>query len=327
MNQLKSSQSFFRLIWSFSRPHTILGTTISVSSIGLLAFILPASPAIAKSFTLTMLLWAILAALVPSLCANVYIVGLNQLTDIPIDRINKPRLPLAAGLLSIGNGKLIVAVMGLLALLTALPQGFILGATVAISMAIGTGYSLPPLRLKRFPFWAALCIVGVRGVVVNIGFYLFFLSLFISPLAVSLNLRNLPPEIWALTLFVVCFALAIALFKDIPDLDGDRQFNILTLTVKLGQVFVFKLVRWLLTISYLLMVLLTMLGFLPSVQPFIMISVHLFLALLLWAKSPLLMDNQRLHFAAYYQFIWRLFFVEYIVFPVACLFRIAGSSY
>ena len=38
-----------------------------------------------------------LTAVSPALLANVYIVGLNQLSDIEIDRVNKPELPLASG--------------------------------------------------------------------------------------------------------------------------------------------------------------------------------------------------------------------------------------
>ncbi|MCB0286844.1 MAG: UbiA family prenyltransferase, partial [Calditrichaeota bacterium] len=43
---------------------------------------------------------ALLLALASCLGANIYIVGLNQITDIDIDRINKPDLPLASGIFS-----------------------------------------------------------------------------------------------------------------------------------------------------------------------------------------------------------------------------------
>ena len=46
----------------------------------------------------------VLYALVPSLLINIYIVGLNQLHDVEIDRVNKPYLPLASGDLSVGAG-------------------------------------------------------------------------------------------------------------------------------------------------------------------------------------------------------------------------------
>ena len=39
---------------------------------------------------------------------NLYITGLNQVTDIEIDKVNKPYLPIAAGDLSKKNGIFIV---------------------------------------------------------------------------------------------------------------------------------------------------------------------------------------------------------------------------
>ena len=39
---------------------------------------------------------------------------------------------------------------------------------------------------------------------------------------------------WALTLVVLPFSLAIAILKDVPDAEGDRRFRIMTFTVRLG---------------------------------------------------------------------------------------------
>jgi homogentisate phytyltransferase/homogentisate geranylgeranyltransferase len=89
------------------------------------------------------------------LCGNVYIVGLNQLEDIEIDRINKPHLPLAAGEYTPRMAAMIVAIAGSLAILLAFLQGPFLLAMVSLSLGLGTAYSLPPIRLKRFSFWAA----------------------------------------------------------------------------------------------------------------------------------------------------------------------------
>ena len=44
-----------------------------------------------------------------------------------------------------------------------------LKATLVGSALLGTAYSLPPLRLKRFPVLAAVCIMGVRGGLINWG--------------------------------------------------------------------------------------------------------------------------------------------------------------
>ena len=100
-------------LWKFSRPHTIIGTTLSVLALYLIALATTqSSPTVAN-------LGQLLGVMSACLCGNVYIVGLNQLEDIVIDKINKPHLPLAAGEFSLGQGKLIVGITGILALLIA----------------------------------------------------------------------------------------------------------------------------------------------------------------------------------------------------------------
>jgi hypothetical protein len=97
---------------------------------------------------------------------NVYITGLNQLLDIEIDRINKPDLPLASGELSPFAGSLLVAG----ALVLSLGLGWwhpwlstnALRITLLGSAVLGTLYSAPPFRLKRFPLLASACIITVR---------------------------------------------------------------------------------------------------------------------------------------------------------------------
>ncbi|MFM8005093.1 MAG: zinc-dependent metalloprotease, partial [Dolichospermum sp.] len=56
--------------------------------------------------------------------------------------------------------------------------------------------------------------------------------------------------VWALTVFILVFTFAIAIFKDIPDMEGDRVYNITTFTLQLGQQKVFNLALWVLTICY-----------------------------------------------------------------------------
>jgi homogentisate phytyltransferase / homogentisate geranylgeranyltransferase len=55
---------------------------------------------------------ALLQALGPALLMNICIVGLNQLYDVEIDRVNKPYLPLASGELSEQQGRWLVAGTG-----------------------------------------------------------------------------------------------------------------------------------------------------------------------------------------------------------------------
>ena len=72
-----------------------------------------------------------------------------------------------------------------------------------------------PLRLKRFAIVASLCVAGVRSAIVNLGVAAHFTS--------ALGGESpIPPGVWALTAFVLPFSLAIAILKDVPDVEGDR---------------------------------------------------------------------------------------------------------
>ena len=51
---------------------------------------------------------SLLQALIPALLMNICIVGLNQIFDVPIDRINKPYLPLASGEFTMRTGQSLV---------------------------------------------------------------------------------------------------------------------------------------------------------------------------------------------------------------------------
>ena len=154
-------------LWKFTRPHTLIGSALSVPALHL--FAAPAGASIAAP-ALFASCWT---ALLPALLINIYITGLNQITDVEIDRINKPDLPLASGGLSVRQAQWVVGAC----LVGGLALGFhpacssvALRSTLLLSALIGTAYSTGP-RLKRFPLFAALCILTVRGAVVNVGFY------------------------------------------------------------------------------------------------------------------------------------------------------------
>lgn len=304
---VERSAGWLYAFWKFSRPHTIIGTSLSVLGLYLIAYSESGGVAITMSQTLNQLVGSWFACL----CGNVYIVGLNQLEDVEIDRINKPHLPLASGEFSRREAKLIVAIAFCLALLLAWLLGPFLLGMVGISLAIGSAYSLPPIRLKRFPFWAALCIFSVRGAIVNLGLFLHFSW-------VLQRTPSVPPSVWALTLFILVFTFAIAIFKDIPDMEGDRHYHITTLTIQLGQQAVFNLARWVLTVCYLGMALAGVL-WLPSVNPVFLVITHLVALGLMWWGSLSVDLQDKAAIARFYQSIWKLFFLEYLIFPAACL--------
>jgi len=97
----KKASNFLEVVWKFSRPHTVVGSVISI--ISLFLFAVPTNMWLTLRFS-----EALMAALVPSVLMNLYITGLNQLSDIEIDKVNKPYLPLASGELSVRTGIAIV---------------------------------------------------------------------------------------------------------------------------------------------------------------------------------------------------------------------------
>ena len=203
------------VMWRFSRPHTLVATTVSILGIYLIA--VAELPGVALGdgpgdLALTLLAGALV---------NVYIVGLNQVEDVDIDRINKPHLPIAAGDLGLRSARRIVAVAGAGPIVLALTQGWVELAAVVAALAIGTAYSSPPLRLKRFPAIAAMSISIVRALVVNVGVY----EHFADSLGGRPELSSIPAPIVALTLFVLPFSFAIAVLKDVPDAEGDRRIR------------------------------------------------------------------------------------------------------
>ncbi len=320
---------WFYAFWKFSRPHTIIGTSLSVLGLYLIALSTSKSwTGTSELFPLLPTPYSLLPTLLACLCGNVYIVGLNQIEDIEIDRINKPHLPLASGEFSRWQAVAIMLVMGVLAIGLAWLQGPYLLAMVSISLILGTAYSLPPARLKRFPFLASLCIFTVRGLVVNAGLFLHFDHVrewgmgnrewgrsFLQTLSFSL-----PPTVLALTLFILVFTFAIAIFKDIPDAEGDRKYHISTFTLKLGQRRVFNLARWVLTAAYSSLILAGLIG-LPGVNSWFLVITHLLALGLFWHHSFNVNLQDKGSISRFYQFIWKLFFIEYLMFPVACLLQ------
>jgi homogentisate phytyltransferase / homogentisate geranylgeranyltransferase len=285
------------VLWRFSRPHTVFGTALSV--IGLWAIAAAerdgATPA-----------WDLLATLVAGLAVNIAIVGINQITDVEIDRVNKPHLPIAAGELSLRSAAVIVAVCTVLPLGMAVTQGAWETAAVAAGLAVGAVYSLPPFRLKRYPVAASLCISGVRSIVVNLGVYWHFAG-------------QIDPPVVALCLFVLPFSLAIAILKDVPDIEGDRRYAIRTFTVRLGPERVFRAGLAALLVAYAGMAFVAPFALRDSVNPVVLAVGHVLAAALLlhWARSA--EPRRQTAFTRFYMRVWALFFLEYLIVPLACL--------
>jgi homogentisate phytyltransferase/homogentisate geranylgeranyltransferase len=289
------------VLWRFSRPHTLIGTFVSATGLYLIAVHeLPGSG-------LDQLFWVMVAGT----GVNLAIVGVNQITDVEIDRINKPHLPIAAGELSVEAAWRIVAVAAAIPIALGLTQGLLETAAVLAALVVGCAYSLPPVRLKRFPIAAALCIAGVRATVVNLGMYGHFSLAFGGRL-------DIPPSVWALTAFVLPFSFAIAVLKDVPDIRGDRHYRIATFTVRLGPGRAARLGLAALVLAYAGMIVLGPL-LVDDAQPVVLAAGHAaaLVALLAWARRADPADPAA--FTAFYMRVWGLFFLEYGLVSAAVL--------
>lgn len=276
----------------FGRAHTLIGTTLS-----LLALYLMAARHVG---TYDWVMFAV--SLFSCLAANVYITGLNQVTDVEIDRINKPYLPLASGAYSMRTGKRIVGVCLVLAVVTSFLYTPWLTATVLSSIAIGTAYSVEPLRLKKYHFWAAFCIIVVRGLIVNLLLYLHFRT----ALGAGPQVQR---EVWLLTAIIFVFGVIIAWFKDLPDTEGDAAHGIKTLTLLQSREWVYTRGQWLLSLTLFLA------GFYCLWFEWGLLGYGLgFLLLGFQALSARLDLEDQASIAHFYQGTWVVFFGVYIVF-------------
>jgi homogentisate phytyltransferase/homogentisate geranylgeranyltransferase len=293
------------VLWRFSRPHTIVGTAVSVA--GLFVVVAAGLNHVDPGRAAFHLFWTLVAAL----SVNVFIVGINQISDVEIDRVNKPFLPIAAGDLGRDAAWRIVAAAGALPVVLAITQGPLETAAVVAALAVGTAYSVPPARLKRYPVVASICVSGVRSAVVNLGVAAHFSAALGSG-------PEIPDAVWALTVFVLPFSLAIAILKDVPDAEGDRRHEIATFTVRHGGRAVMRTGLAVLTFAYLGMAVLGPL-LVDGAQPVVLATGHLAALALLWLAARGVDPSDRGEFTRFYLRVWQLFFLEYAIVALSCL--------
>ncbi|KAG4929664.1 hypothetical protein AAZX31_17G060000 [Glycine max] len=301
LDSVKNSLDAF---YRFSRPHTVIGTALSIISVSLLA--------VEKISDISPLFFTgVLEAVVAALFMNIYIVGLNQLSDVEIDKINKPYLPLASGEYSFETGVTIVASFSILSFWL----GWVVGSwplfwALFVSFVLGTAYSInvPLLRWKRFAVLAAMCILAVRAVIVQLAFFLHMQThVYKRPPVFS------RPLIFA-TAFMSFFSVVIALFKDIPDIEGDKVFGIQSFSVCLGQKPVFWTCVTLLEIAYGVALLVGAAS--PCLWSKIFTGLgHAVLASILWFHAKSVDLKSKASITSFYMFIWKLFYAEYLLIP------------
>ncbi len=193
--------------------------------------------------------WLLIPPLLGSAMAALLNAGnnaLNQIYDLDIDRVNKPKRPLPSGRLTIGEVWMFTHITYAIALVLAwlvAPQGrhecFWLVTVAVVCTYI---YSVPPFRTKRLGIWANVTIAIPRGVLLKVAGW--------SSVKTVLGL-----EPWYIGAIFGLFLLGATTTKDFADMDGDRKGGCRTLPIQYGV----RRAAWMISPSF--------------VVPFLMINV------------------------------------------------------
>lgn len=225
---------FLRLV----RPFTLLPPLLGIISGAVCAFGSAHNPDPYRKVT-----WAVvLTVAIGSLCASAMNAAsniVNQIADLPIDRMNKPGRPLVTGEVSISGAWTLSSVLYLLAILPTwlvVPypyHSFIDRLTAPLHLhaaffiyclgALATFvYSFPALgRSKRHWFWANFTIAVTRGGLLKVAGWAFVASILFW-------------EAWAIGAVFALFLLGTVSTKDFSDMEGDRAHGVVTLPIRFG---------------------------------------------------------------------------------------------
>ena len=151
--------------------------------------------------------------------------ALNQIYDLDIDRVNKPKRPLPSGRLTIPQvwwfTNITYAMALVLAWLVAPGGRHECFWLVAIAVVCTYIYSVPPFRTKRLGIWANVTIAIPRGVLLKVAGW--------SSVKTVIGL-----EPWYIGAIFGLFLLGATTTKDFADMEGDRRGGCRTLPIQYG---------------------------------------------------------------------------------------------
>lgn len=282
----------------FSRLHTIIGTFAATTTIFLVIVSGINNITSANSLHYVIFLFG-------AVSINIFVVGINQIYDVEIDRINKPHLPLAKGDFSIKTGW-IISILGLFFGLFISMTNIILFIAAIIMIVIGIIYSVPPFRLRNNFLSASLLIILGRGLLLNLSAYFYFNSEINGSYKVN-------DEIFYILTFILFFTIVISLFKDIPDKAGDSIFQVRTLVTIIDKSQVYNICISLLLINYITAIFFQ-LFILDLFHEMIFLTYHIFIIFLLGLslKFKYRIINSLYFVRLYYKYIWVLLYLEYL---------------
>ena len=212
--------SRLRTLADFARPVTLIAPALGFASAAATA--IGAQPRETWSWGLVAypVIGSVMAAVL-----NIASNGLNQIFDLEIDRVNKPKRPLPSGRMSLHEAWAVTLASFALAFVLAwnvAPGGrhecFWMVAAAAV---ITTLYSAPPFRTKRLGIWANVTIAVPRGVLLKVAGW--------SSVKSAMGF-----EPWFLGAIFGLFLLGATTTKDFADMDGDRLGGCRTLPIQFG---------------------------------------------------------------------------------------------
>lgn len=204
-----------------ARPFTLLPPALGVVSGAATAWGAGGAKAPLTAALLLPVLWGALMAAMLNAASN----AINQIYDLEIDRVNKPRRPLPAGTLTMGQAwgftgaSFVVAwVLAWLADPSGRHECFWI---VLFTSVLVWAYSAPPLRTKRHGIWANVTIAVPRGMLLKVAGW--------STVKTVVGL-----EPWYIGAVFGLFLLGAASTKDFADIEGDRAGGCRTLPIEFG---------------------------------------------------------------------------------------------
>ncbi|ONM23681.1 Homogentisate phytyltransferase 1 chloroplastic [Zea mays] len=225
-------------------------------------------------------------------------------------KVNKPTLPLAFGEFSMPTAVLLVVAFLVMSISIGIrSKSAPLMCALLVCFLLGSAYSIdvPLLRWKRHAFLAAFCIIFVRAVVVQLAFF--------AHMQQHVLKRPLAPtrSVVFATCFMCCFAAVIALFKDIPDVDGDRDFGIQSMTVH-------RLCINILMTAYAAAILVGA-SSTNLYQKIVIVSGHGLLASTLWQRAQQFDIENKDCITQFYMFIWKVFILRRVFSYTICVVK------
>ncbi|KAG2302981.1 hypothetical protein Bca4012_061338 [Brassica carinata] len=154
-----------------------------------------------------------------------------------------------------------------------------------------------------------MCILAVRAIIVQIAFYLHIQThvfgrpvMFTRPLAFA-------------TAFIGFFSVVIALFKNIPDIEGDKIFGIGSFFFSLLQMAYAVAIQAGATSPFIWskVILLICLSYKDLVLVIYMLWAMFFWQL--WTRAKSVDLSSKTEITSCYMFIWKLFYSEYLLLP------------